>query len=144
MPIRYLKAEETHPLRQQLLRPQQPLEEMEWSGDNAETSFHVGVDIDGELVCVASFMQERHEQLRGWRQYRLRGMATRPDQQGQGVGKALVLFALEHLGDLKTDLVWCNAREKVTGFYAGMGFVSQGEMFMVDGIGPHQLMFLRL
>lgn len=144
MRIRYIKAGETYPLRQLVLRPKQQLEEMDWSGDHVGTTFHVGVEIHRELVSVASFMLERNEQMRGWRQYRLRGMATRPDQQGKGTGKALVLFALEHLRDLKADLVWCNAREKVTGFYNGMGFLPQGELFMLEGIGMHQLMFLRL
>ncbi|MCI1752659.1 MAG: GNAT family N-acetyltransferase [Flavobacteriales bacterium] len=144
MRVRYIKAAETYPLRQQLLRPLQPIDEMDWYGDNADTSFHVGAEVGEELICVASFMLERCEQVLGWRQYRLRGMATQPDQQGSGAGKAVLKFGLDHLRGLKADLVWCNAREKVVGFYGGMGFQAQGELFMVDGIGMHQLMYLRL
>jgi GNAT superfamily N-acetyltransferase len=118
MRVRYIKAAETYPLRQQLLRPLQPIDEMDWYGDNADTSFHVGAEEGEELICVASFMLERCEQVLGWRQYRLRGMATQPDQQGSGAGKAVLKFGLDHLRGLKADLVWCNAREKVVGAMA--------------------------
>ena len=70
-------------------------------------------------------------------------MATLPEQQGSGVGKALVRFALDHLRGLHADLVWCNAREKATGFYAGMGFSPKGNLFLLEGIGMHQLMYHR-
>lgn len=144
MRIRFIKGPDTHHLRHQLLRPLQPIEEMEWYGDNAETTFHLGAGIGDHLVSVASFMAERNDALLGWRQYRIRGMATHPDFQGNGVGRSIVLFGLDHLRGMKVDLAWCNAREKVTGFYAGLGFSTQGEKFMVEGIGMHQLMYVRL
>lgn len=144
MRIRFIKASETHALRQQVLRPRQPIEEMEWPQDHAVDSFHLGMCIGGHLIAVVSFIRERNEPLRGWKQYRLRGMATRPGFQGQGVGRELLRAGVDHLDTLKADLVWCNAREKATSFYSKEGFLPQGEPFEIEGIGVHQLMFLRL
>jgi hypothetical protein len=86
MRVRYIKAAETYPLRQQLLRPLQPIDEMDWYGDNADTSFHVGAEEGEELICVASFMLERCEQVLGWRQYRLRGHGHAAGSAGQRRG----------------------------------------------------------
>lgn len=144
MRIRFIKAADTHNLRQRVLRPFQPVSEMEWYGDQADTTFHLGAGIGDHLVSVASFMAERNEVLLGWRQYRLRGMATHPDFRGIGAGSSIVRFGLDHLRGMKVDLVWCNARENVTAFYAGLGFSTHGGPFMVEGIGMHQLMFIRL
>lgn len=144
MPIRFLRPGETHVLRRSVLRPQQPVEEMEWSMDRAEGSFHVGFEEHGELVCIASFLKERNDRLRGWAQYRLRGMAVPPSHQRHGFGRRVLLFGLEHARHMKADLVWCNAREGAVAFYARAGFVAEGAPFAIEGIGLHQLMYLRL
>lgn len=144
MRIRFIKPIETHDLRQQVLRPQQPLDEMEWSMDHSEDSFHVGMEFNGQIISVASFLRERNELLQGWKQFRLRGMATRPVQQGNGAGTKLLRFGLEHLKSLKADLVWCNARTGAKDFYAKTGFHTEGPPFELPGIGLHHLMYLRL
>lgn len=144
MRIRFINASQTHALRQEVLRPRQSLDEMEWPQDRAEESFHLGMTIGGHLIAVVSFIRERNELLRGWKQYRLRGMATHPGFQGQGVGTKLLPFGIDHLRTLKADLVWCNAREKATTLYGKVGFLPRGDPFEIEGIGIHQLMFLRL
>lgn len=144
MRIRFIKPIETHHLRQQVLRPRQPLEEMEWSMDLAKDSFHLGMELNEQLICVASFLRERNELLKGWKQFRLRGMATHPDHQGKGAGSKVLRFGLDHLRTLKADLVWCNAREKAKDFYAKEGFCTEGPPFDIPGIGLHHLMYLRL
>ena len=144
MRIRFIRPSDTHALRQAVLRPQQQVDEMEWPRDRSEDSFHLGASIGGHLISVASFIRERNEKLRGWKQYRLRGMATHPDLQGQGAGAELLRFGIDHLLTLKPDLIWCNAREKAKGFYAKHGFLPENVPFEIEGIGIHQLMYLRL
>lgn len=144
MRIRFINASDTHALRHEVLRPRQFMEEMEWPQDRAENSFHLGLSIGGHLISVVSFIRERNELLRGWKQYRLRGMATHPEFQGQGAGTKLLHFGVDHLRTLKADLVWCNAREKAMALYGKEGFLPQGVPFDIEGIGVHQLMFLRL
>src|SRR6218665_585884 len=84
MRIRFIKAADTHALRHRVLHPDQPMEEVDFPNDRNPDSFHLGVSIGNHLVCVASFYNERNAQLLGWKQYRLRGMATHPDMRGQG------------------------------------------------------------
>jgi GNAT superfamily N-acetyltransferase len=144
MHIRFIKPAETHALRQQVLRPGQPLEEMEWSKDRASGNFHLGVQEEEDLIAIASFFRERNEFLRGWIQYRLRGMATAPRHQGKGFGTRLLQFGMGHLRDMKADLLWCNARENAVGFYARAGFKGEGQTFLIEGIGIHHLMYHRL
>lgn len=144
MPIQFIQPWETHQLRRSVLRPTQPLDEMEWPGDKAECSFHLGMWLGGHLVSIASFIRERNELLRGWIQYRVRGMATGSGHQGAGHGGALLRFGLDHARHHGADLVWCNAREAAIGFYAKEGFLTEGAPFLIEGIGTHQLMYLRL
>lgn len=144
MPTRFIKPEETHALRHSVLRPLQALDEMEWPMDRDEKSFHIGQEEQGALVSVASFLRERNDRLRGWIQYRVRGMATAPAFQGQGLGSLVLRFGLEQVRHRKADLVWCHARERATAFYVREGFRTEGEAFLVTGIGIHHLMYLRL
>ncbi len=120
------------------------MDEMSWSMDNAPDTFHVGAGNEQTTDAVATFIKERNEQLRGWKQYRLRGMAVHPTSQGHGLGTKLLLFGLEHLRAVNADLLWCNARENALAFYSKAGFTLQGNPFLIEGIGIHHLMYLRL
>jgi len=67
----------------------------------------------------------------------LMSIAVRPDVQGKGVGKALVLAVLEEAGrrgvskvDLTTDAV---GNEGVIQFYEGLGFVCEREFRTAEG-----------
>lgn len=75
---------------------------------------------------------------------RLRGMATAPAHRGQGFGSALLRFGTGHARRQGHDLVWCNARELAVPFYARQGFLPQGPLFPLAGIGIHQMMYLPL
>lgn len=144
MRIRFIKARETWPLRHRVLRPNQTLEDCDYPNDRNPESFHLGVFIGEHLIGTGSFYAERNDSLKGWKQYRLRGMATHPEFQGQGAGARLIRFAIEHLRAQRCDLVWCNARENASGFYDKLGFKLHGEPFHIDGIGMHFVMYRRL
>ncbi len=144
MPIRFIKARDTWPLRHAVLRPGQPLEECDFPNDRNPDSFHLAVVKDEAIVCIASFYKEDSPALTGWLQYRLRGMATDPGHRAQGHGTALIRFALEHLHALKADLLWCNARSNALDFYRGLGFVEHGAPFDLPGIGTHHLLFRKV
>ena len=59
--IRRLKPEETHGLRHQVLRPNQPPEACIYPGDDDQTTFHLGAYRQGELICIASFwLKKKH------------------------------------------------------------------------------------
>ena len=144
MGFTFIKAQETWPLRHRVLRPHQPLEECDFPNDRNPDSFHLGVFDRGELICIGSFYAERAEGLKGWRQFRLRGMATHPEHRGRGAGSRLMHFAMDHLVSLRADLLWCNARTGALGFYERLGFEVQGPAFEIPGIGEHHLLQRRV
>ncbi|HRN38567.1 MAG TPA: GNAT family N-acetyltransferase [Flavobacteriales bacterium] len=141
MHIRFASPEETHALRQQVLRPMQAMEEMEWPQDRNPGSFHIGVEQDSELVAVASFLPERNPMLKGERPYRVRGMATAAPFRRAGLGARLLRFGMDGLLDRHADLVWCHARQRAVPFYARAGFTRLGSLFEVQDIGIHLLMY---
>jgi len=127
-----------------VLRPHQTIEDCDYPNDRNPESFHLGVFIGEHLIGIGSFYAERNDALKGWKQYRLRGMATHPEFQGQGAGAKLIRFALEHLRAQRADLLWCNARENAKVFYEKLGFGIQGEPFTIEGIGEHFVMYHRI
>lgn len=144
MRIAFIKAKDCWPLRHQVLRPHQSIEDCDYPNDRNPDSFHLGA-FDGErLVAVGSFYKERHETVLGHFQWRLRGMAVLPDYRGQGVGAELIAFALDELKAKRADVVWCQARESAVGFYTKLGFATKGEPFVLEGVGAHFIMHKRL
>src|SRR5262245_4454211 len=95
--IRFIQAEQTLDLRSRLLRGGHLApEECVYPHDDSPSAFHLGC-YDGEtLIGIASFHEEAIDGRPGLC-YRLRGMAVEPHQQGNGIGTALITFALDHL-----------------------------------------------
>ena len=144
MRVRFINASDTYPLRLLVLRTGGTVEDVHFANDRLDGAFHLGVHIGEHRIAVGSFYPEKHDDLKGWKQYRLRGMATHPDFQGQGAGARLIQFALTHLKAQHADLVWCNARVNAVAFYERAGFTTVGERFEIPGIGGHFVMFRRL
>lgn len=127
-----------------MLRPNGTLDDCVFQGDNDEMTFHLGAFVDKKLVSVASFYFERNTHFRDPYQYRLRGMATLPEYQGQGLSSALLRTAFPVIKQNQCTLLWCNAREKAVGFYSKVGFTPSGESFSIPHIGKHILMSIKI
>ncbi len=70
-------------------------------------------------------------------------MAVDPDQQGHGVGRALI-EALEERAKLDgIERIYLHAREVAVGFYASLGYAVEGEPYLEVGI-PHRHMAKQL
>jgi len=139
-----IKAIDTHPIRHRMLRPNGTMDDCIFQGDNDELTFHLGAFVDKKLVSVASFYFERNEKFPDPNQFRLRGMATLPEYQGQGLSSALLRTAFPVIKQNQCTLLWCNAREKAMGFYEKVGFVPSGEHFSIPNIGKHVLMSINI
>lgn len=127
-----------------MLRPNGTLDDCIFQGDNDELTFHLGAFVDKKLVSVASFYFEKNEKFPDQNQYRLRGMATLPEFQGQGLSSALLRTAFPVIKQNQCTLLWCNAREKAIGFYENVGFKPHGELFSIPHIGKHILMSIKI
>jgi predicted GNAT family N-acyltransferase len=123
------------PLRQKVLRPHQTVDQVSFDGDAMGTHF-AAFDSSSAIVGVVSLIVEPPDAI-GRRSWRLRGMATVPALQRQGVGRALMSGLLDFVARSGGGLLWCNARLHAVGFYERFGFLLTGGAFEEAGIGPH-------
>lgn len=137
--VRRVPAEATYPLRQQVLRRHQTLEEIRLPGDDdPDTASLVALAADGTVVGTASVRREpcpwQPDREDAWR---LRGMATAAEVQSQGVGSQVLAAALAHVEAHGGGLLWCGARAPARPFYERAGLEVHGEQWDEPVLGPH-------
>jgi GNAT superfamily N-acetyltransferase len=125
--IQPIRAEETRPFRQRILRPHLPPEHSVYPGDDAADSLHVGAFVTGRLVGVATVLHEPRPSSDDAGAWRLRGVAVEEAQRGQGIGRRLVEACIAHVRAHGGTLLWFNAASAARRFYEGMGFEAEGE-----------------
>lgn len=143
MKVLRINAVDTYQIRQKVLIPDHDIKKVKFDNDDDEDiSFHLGAFKDSQLVSVASFFYDRNTTFKDEHQYQLRGMATLPEFQGQGLSSELLNMAFPIIKQNFCTLLWCNARVTAIGYYQKVGFKIQDEtVFEIEGIGPHVLMY---
>ncbi|WP_172370975.1 GNAT family N-acetyltransferase [Sporosarcina jiandibaonis] len=142
--IKQINPEDTYQIRHIVLRPNQIIDECKYDDDYNENAFHLGAFLNGKLISVASYYEEQSKSFDGKVQYRLRGMATLPEFRNLRAGSALIQFAETILRDRHADLWWCNARISASSYYEKMGLSAFGDVFTINPIGPHKLMYKKI
>ena len=132
------------PLRQAVLRPGRPMETAVFAGDDLASTKHFGAFRNGQLLCVASLYDAELPNEPGVAAIQLRGMATAPEAQRTGLGRALVLGCIAYAREKGARLLWCNARTYASGFYSKLEFEIVGKEFDIPDVGPHYRMKLML
>lgn len=140
MEVKQIEAKDTYPIRQLVLREGRPIESCHFTGDHDELTFHLGGFMQDKLASVASFYFHTHDHFLEPYQFQLRGMATLPEFQAQGLSKALLQTAFPLIQKNHVKLLWCNARLGAVDFYSKMGFEKDSEIFEIPDVGPHRLM----
>ncbi|MBB6049469.1 GNAT family N-acetyltransferase [Armatimonas rosea] len=131
--IKETSADSLLALRWRVLRPGRPESTTHFPGDDLPTTRHfAALDQKGEVIGCASVL-EADSRLQ------LRGMATAPEWQGKGVGRA-VLEAVHQYASHRALPLWCNARVSAVGFYEKNGWQVEGDRFEVPDVGPHYKM----
>ncbi|MGH9099330.1 MAG: GNAT family N-acetyltransferase, partial [Acidimicrobiales bacterium] len=103
----------SYELRQQVLRPHQRVEEMGHIDSGDPEELVVGaLGSAGEVVATGAVMPaalpEGLGELAGaGRAWRVRGMATRPDLRGAGIGTAVLGALFDHVATCGGGIVWC-------------------------------------
>src|SRR5262245_50402409 len=97
--VRPVSLEETRVLRREVLRPYMQLEELAAHEPAGAVAF--GAFSDGDLVAVG--LVGRSGEPGDWR---VRGMATRPDARGRGAGTAILQALVQHAIDHGAARVW--------------------------------------
>ncbi|MFT5586716.1 MAG: GNAT superfamily N-acetyltransferase [Cognaticolwellia sp.] len=127
-----IRPEQVIDLRWHVLRLGRPRESAVFPGDAQAT--HHGLWQDERLMVVLSLFSTPMEHGGAIYHQQLRGMATDPACQGQGLGSQLLLH-VQQMGP-----IWCNARLKARSFYARAGWLPIGSEFDILEVGPHQRM----
>lgn len=133
-------------LRHRVLRPNQPPAACVYPLDEAPGTLHLGYrDENGAIVGIASVFREPPPESEAQNAWRIRGMAVDPQNQGRGIGAALLrgLIAYAQAQQKANDppgLLWCNGRTTVEPFYLAQGFTRVGDVFDLPPIGPHVLL----
>lgn len=133
----------TRELRREVLRPYMTLDELashEPPGAVAFGAFASGASASGEELVAVGLVGPEGEPG----DWRVRGMATRPDARGRGAGSAILQALVEHAVAHGARRVWCNARKRARSLYERAGFEVTSEEFEPPRIGPHYRMELRV
>jgi GNAT superfamily N-acetyltransferase len=138
----FISSEQAMDLRMRILRPLHPREACQYAEDDFETTFHLGIFENGKVISNGTFMQQAQPKLSEAKYpYRLRGMATDLNQQKKGLGQKIILAAENELRKRNCDLLWFNARVSAEGFYKKLGYTAIEDIFNIDTIGPHKIMY---
>ncbi len=128
---------ETYPLRLAVLRADTPTKEVAFKEDDWPGSWHLGLRVDGQLVCTSTWVPR---ELDGAHAVQLRGMATAHHLQGTGAGGVVLDRGCELAAERGFPLVWARARDAALAFYERHGFVVQGDGFTDEATQlPHHL-----
>lgn len=142
MPMRVVQvsAEQTLPLRNEVLRPGKPVSTCLFDGDERALTRHFGaLDDQEQIVGIVSIFSNPHPDLPATFTYQLRGMATSQQCRGLGVGIRLIESVEQYLTAIKCAGLWANARTEALGFYKKQGYQVMSDEFMIENVGPHYL-----
>ncbi len=140
----------TYALRHRVLRPDAPLAETaEINSLPGALTFGLTCDDDAEVISTATIYPEDPPPhltpivalTSTHRPWRLRAVATHEAHRSQAHGARVMTAVLDHLAGRGPTVLWCNARSDARDFYLREGFVTEGETFTIEGIGPHQVMY---
>ncbi|HEV7735097.1 MAG TPA: GNAT family N-acetyltransferase [Candidatus Binatia bacterium] len=134
MIVRRATLDDILALRHAELRPGLPLETARFDGDDEPATVHVAAFDGDDVVGCASFMQRSFEDAPA---FQLRGMATRADRRGRGIGAAVLAFGVDAV---RATLLWCNARIAAVPFYEGQRWTVVSDEFDIPTVGPHRVM----
>jgi GNAT superfamily N-acetyltransferase len=108
------------------------------ASDSDPDTRHTGIRVGDLLVAVATLIRDpspRNDFRPAWR---IRGMATRPEHQGEGLGGLLLADAVAHVAAAGGGLLWGNLRLAAVPFYQRHGFTVQDDVFLTDIGVPHR------
>jgi predicted GNAT family N-acyltransferase len=143
MKVQIITAQQTYPLRHEILRPGLERKTCFFEGDHLKSTIHFGLFKDDHLLSVVTYVKNKHSLFDDPSQYQLRGMATASLHQGKGLGSHLLKESLGHF-QKNSPKIWCNARLVAVKFYQRHGFQINSQQFEIPGVGPHFVMSLKI
>lgn len=143
--IKEILAIETYPVRHSVLRKGKTIAACIFDDDDLPTTIHYGCFKKEMLVGVASLYQKVNPNFDAVAQFQLRGMAVVDEFQKKGIGEQLLIFVEKKMKELQNEVVvWCRARESAVGFYKKQNYSLIGNVFDIEGIGNHYVMYKKI
>jgi GNAT superfamily N-acetyltransferase len=144
-----LEAADTHSLRRSVLRVGVPATDVEFAEDTWPGVRHLGLRLADELVAVSTWVPRAAPDDvpvdPDERAVQLRGMATRADLQGTGLGGVLLDGGCALMAEGGATQIWARARDSALVFYERHGFAVVGNGFIDANTQlPHHLVIRRL
>ena len=136
-----LRPAETHALRRAVLRSDTPSDDVVFDGDELESTFHLGVRINGTVVAISTWLERPYPDRPGDPAFQIRGMATVDAHRGKGLGARLLDAGIERCRSAGATVVWARARDAALPFYAHHGFdtVGLGYVDLTTGLPHHDV-----
>ncbi|QXP52655.1 MULTISPECIES: GNAT family N-acetyltransferase [unclassified Cellulophaga] len=123
--IKEITAEETYPLRHEVMYPNHPFEYIKLPKD--QEGKHFAVVHEGKNVTVVSlFFEDSIAQFRK--------LATLESEQGKGHASRLLNFIIAYAKEKKAEKLWCNARANKTRYYKKFGLKETQKTYTEAGI----------
>lgn len=142
--IKEISSQETFIVRHPVLRKGKPIETCVFDDDDLETTHHIGLFDDLNLIGIISLFLKTNPIFAENIQAQIRGMAIVESHQKKGLGEALVKHCEEHCITNQFNLIWFNARTAAVGFYKKMGYEVKGNSFEIPEVGEHYLMYKKI
>lgn len=108
----------------------------EWDGLD-ESATHFLLDYEGKAIGCARLLLETKE---GQHHFHIGRVAILKPFRGEGIGQDLVQFIIEHCKQIAPYPIYLHAQLERRDFYARLGFVALGNVFIDAGI-PHISMY---
>ena len=141
-----LALAETYGLRRRVLRAGTPSDNVTFPEDSRAGTFHLGVRaLDGSPIATATFCLAATQWRPGASAVQLRGMAVDQGAQQHGLGRHVMLAAIERIRGEGAEVLWANARDTALGFYERLGMAVVGAGYLTtDTRLPHHVVVLDL
>ncbi|MCC5827921.1 MAG: GNAT family N-acetyltransferase [Phycisphaeraceae bacterium] len=138
-------ADEVMPLRQEVLYAPHTPHTVRFDDDQHPLTRHyvaevadssdVGESPRERIVGCLTLVPGTFDGRPAWH---MRALAVAPGVRCMGIGRALVRFAEEDVGDRpEFELMWCNAVAGAVVFYESMGWEMVDEVHLIKGVGSH-------
>ena len=113
--------------------------------DLSEKTKHFGIEVDENLICVATIIEKKLDSKKNLNGIQIRGMATLENYHNKGYGSLLLSKIIKYIKNQKRfDLIWCNARKNSIQFYINNNFTQYGNEFTIKDIGLHKILYIKI
>ncbi len=123
MDIRRIKAEDTWPIRHQVMWPNKDIEYIKLKHD--QDGFHFGLFLNDQCISVISLFKDNQSA-------QFRKFATLDDYQNKGYGTVLLEYVINLNEQLEFNHLWCNARIEKAHYYEKFGLIKTDQNFIKD------------